>query len=131
VREKLADLYIEVKSAGKVLSVEQEEIYRAKILTSAELVVVSQIRCDDPFQSKEDYGACACAIQNLMLTLWADGVATKWSTGKVTREPRTAQLMQIDRAAEEVIGFVWIGYPARAPRKPRRPELAQIVRRVG
>lgn len=37
----------------------------------------------DALTRKEDYAACCCAAQNLMLHLWAAGLGSKWSTAAV------------------------------------------------
>lgn len=93
-----------------------------------QLFVVSQVRSDDAFQAREDYAACACAIQNLCLSLADDGIASKWGTGGVTRDPRTYELLGIDAQAEEIIGFLWFGHPAEdRPRPEREPLVLRTV----
>lgn len=92
-----------------------------------QLIVVSQRRSTDPIEAKEDYAAVACAIQNMCLAFAAFGVGSKWSTGSLTRSPRAYQSIGIDDRVEEIVGFVWYGYPAEVP-SPDRPEL-KIVRR--
>ena len=129
-RKNLADLYVELKSGSNTLTKEQITSYRAKILNPCELVVVSQIRCDEPFRAKEDYASCACAIQNMALSLWAEGVSSKWSTGKVTRHAETYRLTGVDLYEQEIVGFVWAGYPVRTPIPPRRPNFRDFVRQI-
>lgn len=90
-------------------------------------LAVTQRRCDDPLREREDYAACCCAIQNLMLFLAAHGVGTKWTTGDVTREPGFHEIVGIDAAAEDVTGLVWYGYPAHRPRSRRLP-VSEILR---
>ncbi|MDX1531234.1 MAG: nitroreductase [Rhodothermales bacterium] len=76
---------------------------------------------DDPLRAREDYAACACALQNLQLYLWSEGIGTKWTTGPVTRADAFYRLLGIDREAEAVVGLVWYGYAADVPAPPRRP----------
>lgn len=102
-----------------------------KMLDPAELVVVSRVRCDDPDVEREDYAAVACAIQNLTLALWAEGVASKWSTGQVTRESDSYTALGISEQDEEIVGFVWVGMPAKpTPKTKRRKGVADVVRSV-
>ncbi len=90
VRQQLAEHAVEVKAAKKgTLSPAQQAAIRAKALNPGVLIVVSQVRCDDPTRRREDYAACAAAIQNLQLSAHADGYGTKWSTGGTTRTART------------------------------------------
>lgn len=82
------------------------------------------VTCDqsaDALRAREDYAACACAIHNLALYLWSEGIGVKWTTGAVTRERRFYDLLWIDPALETVVGLVWYGYPAEAPQSRRRP----------
>lgn len=93
------------------------------------LVVTCQ-RSDNAATEREDYAACCCAVQNFALTLWAHGIGTKWSTGKVVREPRFFELIDADPAHESVVGLIWFGYPAEVPAQARRP-LSDVLRDVG
>lgn len=84
-------------------------------------LAVSCLRSDDALRHEEDYAACCCAIQNLMLAFWCRGVGTKWSTGDVTRHDRFYQLLQIDPAAERIVGLIWYGMPQTIPIQSRTP----------
>ncbi len=128
-REALASIAVSLKSAGQTLPAEKITSIQNKILDPAQLVVVTQVRCDDEFRAREDYAACSCAIQNLSLSLTADGVGSKWSTGGLTRDPATYDVLAVDGALEEIIGFIWVGIPAETP-VVKRPELASVVRRT-
>jgi nitroreductase len=84
-------------------------------------LAVTCIRSDDPFRAEEDYAACCCFIQNLMLALWSKEIGTKWSTGDVTRESAFLELLGIDQNNERVVGLIWYGYPALIPEQNRKP----------
>lgn len=64
---------------------------------------------DDALQEKEDYAATCCAVQNFMLSLWANGVGTKWTTGPITQTAEFAELCGVDPAVEDVVGCLWYG----------------------
>ena len=83
------------------------------------LVVTCQ-NSDDPIRSREDYAACACAIQNFSLYLWSEGIGVKWTTGAVTRDPGFYDLIWVDPKVETVVGLVWYGYPAEIPETQRK-----------
>jgi len=82
--------------------------------------VVTSRRSADELLEREDYAACCCAVQNLMLYLWHRGVGVKWTTGAITREQRLYDLLGIDSAAERIVGFFWYGRPRVVPAKERR-----------
>ena len=84
------------------------------------LVVTCEL-ADDPFRREEDYAACCCLIQNLLLALWSAGIGTKWSTGEVTRHPDFLRLLQIDPSRQRVVGMIWYGCPAVIPEQTRQP----------
>ena len=84
-------------------------------------LAVSCVRSEDPFRDEEDYAACCCFVQNLMLALWSKGIGTKWSTGDVTREPGFFELLGIDSKQERIVGLIWYGYPAVIPQQTRQP----------
>ena len=126
-RKLLCELQLKLKFGDKPRSESNIKKIRDKILKPSHLLVASQVRSDDQVQKLEDYAACACAIQNLSLSLVADGVGSKWSTGKITKDPKTYQIAEIDQIDEEIIGFIWIGYGSIPP-TIIRPSLDRIYK---
>ena len=100
---------------------------RDKMFNPSHLLIATQVCTDNQVQKLEDYAACACAIQNLSLSLVADGVGCKWSTGKITTDPNTYKIAEINPSEEEIIGFIWIGYGAEPP-LIKRPSINYIYR---
>lgn len=130
-REQLADLVVRLKTKpGETLPPEAIEKARAKVLNPAELIVVSIVKHDDPLIAREDYAAAACAIQNIHLSLWAEGVASKWSSGAPTRHEESYRLFGVDPEREEIVGFVWAGIAAKVPPKPERPAPTTLTRQL-
>ncbi len=101
----------------------------AEKLLNPALVVVSMRRCEATFQAREDYAATACAIQNIQLSVHADGFGAKWSSGGLTTAPPTYETLGIDPAVEEIVGFIWIGVPVERP-TVSRPPVEDFVRRL-
>ena len=89
-------------------------------------LVVTCRQSDDELMQREDYASCACAIQNLMLYLSAAGVASKWSTGPITRDDRFLRLLGMDPEEEFVVGLIWYGYAKVTPAQSRK-DVAEIV----
>ena len=67
--------------------------------------------------------ACCCAVQNLCLSLHADGIGTKWTSGAVNFDPRFADAAGLP-ADEYVVGTIWFGRNAGAPPPMPRKRLA-------
>ncbi|MBT8447962.1 MAG: nitroreductase [Gammaproteobacteria bacterium] len=78
-------------------------------------------RADDALLAEENYAACCCAAQNLALALWQAGIGMKWTTGKVTRDPRFYELVHADPDLERVVGLFWYGYPDETVSQDRKP----------
>ena len=47
-------------------------------------VVTTKINPDDREAEQEDFKSVSCAIQNFMLSMWSEGVGTKWTSGPVS-----------------------------------------------
>jgi len=91
-------------------------------------LVVTCRQAGNSRQQREDYAACAAAVQNLMLYLWKAGVGSKWTTGDITGDPRFFDIVGIDDG-EYVVGLVWYGYPKVTPNQVRKDVDAVLVRR--
>lgn len=75
------------------------------------VVLVGQVKAENPVTYKEDYAACACAIQNFQLMAWELGLGVQWSTGPLIDNPETYQKLGVNPAEIELIGLLYIGYP--------------------
>jgi nitroreductase len=133
-RAKLGDInaMLAEEKAKKKGEVVQDAVERArkKMTHLPALLVVSMVKSpDDAFREREDYAATCCAIQNLALSLWADGIGAQWSTGGVTRHPDSYSALGIDPGVEEIVGFIKIGYARKTPKVGRRP-LNEVKREV-
>src|SRR5690606_3257170 len=110
---KLAELEIRIATEKKGPSADASEAnarqgkVTAKLINSAALVAFCMKKAADPTQQREDYAAVACAIQNFAIALRQDGWDSKWSTGGLTRDARTYELLGVDQNALEIVGFVF------------------------
>lgn len=119
---------IQAQKSGQAPTAEQDLKLREKLMNPSELVVFARVRTDDAFRAREDYATLACAIQNFSLSLWDEGVASKWSTGGITRHSDTYTLLGIDPDRLEIVGFVWVGMPILEELKtPPRPPLKDVL----
>ena len=105
------------------------EARRARWKAIPGFFVLTCVRSDGAMREHEDYGACCCAAENLMLYLWQRGIGTKWGTGGVTRDPRFYELLGIDATKETVVGLFFYGVPKVVPEQKRKP-IEDIVART-
>jgi nitroreductase len=136
MRHLLAERYgeIQIRKAREDVSDAVREQIRAagiaKFLSKPTIVVVSCVQEGDEQRRREDYAAVCCAVQNVMLAAWAEGVGVQWSTNALIQERETYARLGIDPEREEIIGFLYMGYPAEVlPTRGRRP-IRDVLRRT-
>jgi nitroreductase len=123
----VVDLAVELEVAAK--GERAGPIRRARLEAVPGTFVLTSLRSDDTLLDRENYAACCCAAQNLMLYLWRRGIGVKWTTGGMTRQQRFYELLGIDATKESVVGFFWYGVPKVVPTQKRRP-VAEIVTKL-
>lgn len=72
----------------------------------------------------EEYAAAHAAVQNMLLTAHMLGLSSIWRTGAPTYHPKMREAFSLG-AKEELVGFVYLGYPDMAPPRASRTPFAQ------
>ena len=92
-----------------------------KIISPPVLIcVTSAVSPEDAFREEEDYAATVCAIHNMALSLWGNGVGSQWSTGAITRSDISYAAIGASRENERIVGFIKAGYPETIPSKTKK-----------
>jgi nitroreductase len=68
----------------------------------------------------ENICATAAAVENLLLAAHAQGLGGMWRTGPATQDLDIKKFLGFDRE-QEIIGFVYIGYPNMVASSVERP----------
>lgn len=118
-RRAVIELAVELEVAAK--GERAGPVRRTRLEAVPGMFVLTTPRSDDLLLDRENYGACCCAAQNLMLYLWRKGIGTKWTTGGITRQQRFCDLLEIDFSRESIVGFFWYGVPKVIPTQKRKP----------
>ena len=84
------------RSSGRRKSEEAAQFKREQWSQKPGWLAVTCRRSEDELLQREDYAACAAAVQNFMLYLWKAGVGSKWTTGEITRDTRFFDIVGID-----------------------------------
>jgi nitroreductase len=87
-----------------------EDVEDPKLRRSRTAVVVAQVVDADAAVAEEDFAACACAIQNLMLGARARGLASFWRTPASLGRPAAHALLGLGPGSR-VVGIVHLGRP--------------------
>ena len=136
VRQALAERYGDLQmtkapaDAGGEIRERLRSAGVAKFLSKPTIVVVSCLQQGDEQRRREDYAATCCAVQNIQLAAWAEGIGMQLSTNALIHDPQTYTLLGIDPEQEPIVAFLYMGYPAEIPIRQRRP-LAEVLRRTG
>lgn len=97
------------------------EKVRSKPLRAPVIIIVT---ADAPSKDKvialENVMAVSAAVQNMLLTADELGLTGMWRTGDGAYSPHVKRWLHLS-PAEQIVGFIYIGYPARLF-SPRRPE---------
>jgi nitroreductase len=98
-----------------------------QVIDSEESENDTKYTSDPTSVTREDYAACCCAVQNLCLSLHANGIGTKWTTGPVNFDDRFAEAAGLSEN-ELVVGTIWFGKPSGKPPLPpkKRKTLADV-----
>lgn len=65
---------------------------------------------DGKMQQREDFKSTCCAVQNFLLSMWSEGIGTKWTDGPIQRTAEFAKICGIDLDREKVAGVIWYGF---------------------
>ena len=86
---------------------------------------------DGKTQQREDFKSTCCAVQNFLLSMWSEGVGTKWTDGPIQRTEEFAKICNIDLENEKVAGVIWYGFAKgglnRAAAKFRRKGVEEVL----
>jgi nitroreductase len=100
-----------------------------KFLAKPTIVVVSYQQEGDEQRKLEDFAATCCAVQNIQLAGWAEGIGMQLSTNALIFDPRTYETLGIDATRETILGFLYMGTPDENPTRDRKP-LSEVFRRT-
>jgi nitroreductase len=102
--EKMDDPYTQANQE-KLQKAEQKP-FRAPVV-----IVAAVVPSGDPkVIPLEEIGAVNCAIQNMLLAAHSLGLGAMWRTGEPAYHSKMKKLFGL-RAQDEVLGFIYAGYP--------------------
>ncbi|KAL7530696.1 hypothetical protein ACHAXR_003632 [Thalassiosira sp. AJA248-18] len=86
---------------------------------------------DGKMQQREDFKSTCCAVQNFLLSMWSEGIGTKWTDGPIQRTEEFAKICGIDMEKEKVAGVIWYGFARgglnKAQAKERRKGVEEVL----
>ncbi len=118
--EKLARRQITGAEAERILHNSRERQRQMPLQ-----IIVYATQTGTAHQQREDYASACCAVQNLTLSLWADGVASGWKTFD---SEAAYTLTGLDPDHHVLVGLIQAGYALNeTPRPGKRPPLSDHI----
>jgi nitroreductase len=116
---KLVQLRDQLGSSAQISNMESDSPLTADAADNAVdwtlipgwVVVTTKITPEDAQVEQEDFKSTCCAVQNFLLSMWSEGIGTKWTSGPVQRTAEFAELCRVDTDKERVAGCIWYGFP--------------------
>ena len=106
----------------------QQERTRVRLLRAPIVIALTQVGSpDNAERDLEDYAACACALQNLLLAAHAEGLAAHTSTGVMAQYDGAKQYLGL-APHDRIVAYVYLGYPPAGGVTKQAARRAAIVR---
>jgi nitroreductase len=105
---------------------QRAEHYRQEVLDPPILMYVYYVPGPDEEVTRENYAATVCAVHNISLAGYAEGLTTTWETGRITRVPGLKEAFGAE-PNWNVLAMVSIGY-ADEPSASSRTPVTEFVR---
>ena len=91
---------------------------RRRILEAPALIYAYCIAGRNEEETRENYAAVSCALQNLSLAALAEGFGVQWSTGNVAKHPKLAETLGADQEWS-LVAALFVGIPSKTPTSRR------------
>jgi len=114
-----ASLYKDITPEDKFMSANYEKILHTGDMTSHIIVAIMKRGTNPKITALEEISASAAAIQNLLLSATANGVASFWSTGGLTYNPALKNYLNL-KAEDQIMGLLYLGYSDKPATEGRR-----------
>lgn len=136
-QQKLAHIYADNRALKNSQPNDEETLYQKKYQTAFDkfmaipsVVLVGQTLSSNKVVCKEDYAACACAIQNFQLMAWSLKIGVQWSTGPVISDQRTYDLLDIKKQNTDIVGALYLGHIDQnnvGNKTPKRKAIEEVM----
>ncbi len=125
IRETVAEMaaqvaYEKVVNPNPEQKTRSAEASRHRVLSAPAMVYVYSVPGDNDEVTRENYATACCAVQNMALAAFAEGLCVDWSTGGVTQHPNLGPTLG---AGDDwmMVGALFIGTPKVVPGSRRTP----------
>jgi nitroreductase len=97
-----------------------------EIIKGANVVICVFLDKRSSYHREKDIMAIGACIQNMLLEAHSLGIGSCWLGEILKNEGKVRKLLGLDQRYE-LMGLVGLGYPAEAPKAPRRKGLSKLI----
>ena len=126
-KRRLSQIYARMKQEDVQIDISQDAMYEigrkaaAKLMGKPAIIGVACSVSGDAMLDREDYAATCCAMQNVMLVAWEEGIGMQWSTSGLIEDLEALSVLGVDPERELVVGLLYTGFAERVPASKRKP----------
>lgn len=129
-RLRLIDLAIDLKKKkDPEFSKIKEMALRKRLGEPSHWVALGLKRDPRPEVFQEDVATLGCSVQIASMSLWENGISTKWSTGGFTSHSKTYEILNLSESEVCLMGALFIGVADVLPQPSPRPPLSEVLKR--
>ena len=124
-RARLGDVVAQALAKQTGVKESLLERNRTQFLRSPAVIVVASARDADPILDFENKHAVAAGLQNILIGATAAGLASAWKSGAAMVDPSVSAAAKEAlglSATDEIVGFVYLGYPIAPPGSRSTPQ---------
>jgi nitroreductase len=106
----------------EMLGREEQKALRAPVI----VIVAARIKPSEKIPVMEQIVSAGAAAEHIMLAAQALGYGAMWRTGEPAYDALVKDGLRL-QASDVIVGIIYVGTPAMAPRELPRPELGDFV----
>ena len=110
------------EEALKKIEKQKNKAFRAPTI----IAVAAKISENPKVLKIEEIGAVDAAIENMLLAAHSLGIASFWKTGNACYSPKMKEFFGLEEK-DEVLGFIYIGYPAMEKKTPPKKNSEELT----
>jgi len=97
----------------------------SRIKTIPTIIVIAGLQDPNPQKCQENNATVFCGIHNLSLSLWNEGIGSKWVTNAFIHLTAIKDLLHVPKSYS-ILSMLYCGYPQKIPSQSR-PKINQFV----
>lgn len=119
-RSRLGQLfaYAAVKKNPELTEEQLAKFHNMPMRAPMLVIAIAKTKQHPKVPHSEQLISAGCAVQNMLLAAYAQGLGAMWRTGDMAYDPTVMQGLSLEEG-EEIVGYLYLGTPARERKVPQ------------